>query len=164
MAETKSLVIRFARLREARRIAELSRKHIEHGLGWRYRPARIAYLIRDPDTIVIVAEVNRRMAGFAILGVSDTTAHLNLLAVAPDYRRTKVAARMLSWLNESCQVAGIGRINLEVREKNASAITFYKRNGYEVVGRRRGYYDGIEHAVLMTHRLIPESQEEQRPK
>lgn len=164
MAETQSLVIRFARLREAAKVADLSRKHIEHGLRWRYRPARIRQLIKDPESIVIVADIKGRIAGFAILSLDSIAAHLNLLAVVPEFRRSKIAARMLTWLTRSCQVAGIGRINLEVREKNKQAIRFYRRNGYEIVGRRRGYYDGIENAVLMSHRLISKSQEEQRPK
>ena len=166
MAKTASLVIRFARLREADVIAAMSRNLIEQGLQWRYRPGRIRHLILDKETTVIVAESAGagRIDGFAVLTFGLTTAHLNLLAVEPRKRRSGIAVRMLNWLTESCQVAGLGRINLEVRENNLNAINFYKARGYELVGRHRGYYDGVEHAVLMSHQLIPESREEHRPR
>ncbi len=171
MAETASLVIRFARLREADVIAAMSRNLIEQDLQWRYRPGRIRHLILDKETTVIVAETvvaesagAGRIDGFAVLTFGLTTAHLNLLAVEPRKRRSGIAVRMLNWLTESCQVAGLGRINLEVRENNLNAINFYKARGYELVGRHRGYYDGVEHAVLMSHQLIPESREEHRPR
>ena len=44
---------------------------------------------------------------------------------------------------------GIQRILLEVRAGNAAAQALYRRNGFIECGRRKGYYGGVEDAVLM---------------
>ena len=85
----------------------------------------------------------------------------NQLWLRTDAQGTIVA--MLAWqqlideaeihlLNALFQVApahGIQRILLEVRAGNAAAQALYRRNGFIECGRRKGYYGGVEDAVLM---------------
>lgn len=42
-------------------------------------------------------------------------------------------------------------IFLEVRESNFSAISFYKKNGFKIVGKRNNYYKNKEAAILMLY-------------
>ena len=110
---------------------------------------RVAASIRAPNVNVLVARVDDNMAGFAIMRYGDDDAHLDLLAVAPAYRRAGIGRQLLLWLEECAVVAGIFSIALEVRAKNAGAQLFYERMGYRKLAELPGYYQGIEAALRM---------------
>jgi ribosomal protein S18 acetylase RimI-like enzyme len=57
----------------------------------------------------------------------DEHAHLNLLAVRPTHQRTGLGTRLVDWLMESAQVAGIAAVSLELRTANDDARRFYLR-------------------------------------
>ena len=71
-------------------------------------------------------------------------AHLNLLAVTPEDRRHHIGSALLKWLEDSAKVAGIARINLEVRTTNKSALSFYRNHHYQLDREIQGYYRGKE--------------------
>jgi [ribosomal protein S18]-alanine N-acetyltransferase len=143
------LSLRLARPADAITIANLSRDLIEYGLRWRWTPMRIAASIRAPDVNVLVACVHGNIAGFAIMRYGDDDAHLDLLAVAPPYRRAGVGRRLLEWLEKCAVVAGIFSVALEVRAANEGAQIFYSRMGYRTLVHLPGYYQGVEAALRM---------------
>lgn len=149
--------IRLARLADAAGIARLSRAEIEFGLKWRWRPARVQQMITQQDATVIVADspADGSLSGFAIMTFAQEHAHLHLLAVSPSARRSGLATQLLQWLLKSCRVAGITKINLEVRRGNHGAIRFYERQGFQGAGIVRGYYQGVEDARVMRLELLP---------
>jgi len=131
----------------------MSRLHIEYGLNWRWTPAKVRWHIDDKDTMVLIASREGVMAGFAIMRFGDHQAHLFLLAVRPDFRRTGIGRSMMEWLEKSCRTAGIQAIRLEVRASNRAALRFYGQLGYRFLGQVAGYYDRREAAVIMAHSL-----------
>ncbi|MFQ6005191.1 MAG: GNAT family N-acetyltransferase [Woeseia sp.] len=139
---------------EARTLAAMSRLHIEHGLNWRWTPAKVRRHIRDRETMVLVASIDGVTAGFAIMRFGDIHAHLFLLAVRPEFRRQGIGRSMMRWLEKSCRTAGIRQVRLEVRASNLGGRQFYRRLGYRFVGQVGGYYDGIEAAVILARSLI----------
>jgi ribosomal-protein-alanine N-acetyltransferase len=141
--------LRLARSADAAAIANLSRELIEYGLEWRWTPTRVAASIRAPNVNVLVACIGNNIAGFAIMRYGEDDAHLDLLAVAPPYRRAGLAQRLVEWLEKCAVVAGIFKIELEVRAGNENAQLFYKRLGYRTVARLPGYYQGVETALRM---------------
>ncbi len=143
------LSLRLARLSQASTIAKLSRDLIEYNLQWRWTPERVAASIRAPDVNVLVACVQEIIAGFAIMRYGDDDAHLDLLAVAPVYRRAGVGRQLLEWLEKCAMVAGIFTVALEVRAGNKGAQLFYRRMGYRPLADLPGYYQGIEAALRM---------------
>ena len=143
------LSLRLARLSDAGAIANLSRDLIEYGLRWRWTPMRVAASIRAPDVNVLVACIRGKVAGFAIMRYGDDDANLDLLAVAPPYRRAGVGRRLLEWLEKCAVVAGIFSITLEVRAGNEATQLFYKRMGYRPLAHVPGYYQGVEAALRM---------------
>lgn len=145
--------LRLARPADAAAIANLSRVEIEYGLRWRWTAERVAASIRDPNVNVLVARVGGRTVGFAIMRYADDSAHLDLLAVAPPYRRMGVARRLLGWLETCAKVAGIFQVSLEVREGNEAAQLFYEQLGYRAVARLERYYQNLEGAIRMTRDL-----------
>lgn len=146
---SSELSIRLARMREADEIGAMSRALIEHGLRWSWRPERVAANIRDRNVHVLVARLDDRIAGFAIMRYGDDEARLELFAVAPRYRRMGVGRRLLEWLDKCVVVAGISRIFLEVRAGNDGAQAFYARMGYRKLTYLPGYYQGREAAIRM---------------
>jgi ribosomal-protein-alanine N-acetyltransferase len=130
---------------------------VEYGLRWRWTPARVAASIRAPDVNVLVACIHGDIAGFAIMRYGDDDAHLDLLGVAPTYRRAGVGRRLLQWLEKCAVVAGIVKVALEVRERNEGARVFYERMGYRTLARFPGYYQGIESALRMGRSLSSRS-------
>jgi ribosomal-protein-alanine N-acetyltransferase len=146
---SSQLSLRLARPADATAIAKMSRDLIEYGLQWRWTPMRVAASIHAPDVNVLVACIHGNIAGFAIMRYGDDDAHLDLLAVAPPYRRAGLGRQLLEWLEKCAIVAGIFKVDLEVRAANEGAQIFYKRMGYRTLVHLPGYYQGIEAALRM---------------
>jgi ribosomal-protein-alanine N-acetyltransferase len=145
--------LRLARNADAREIAEMSRDLIEQGLTWSWTPARVQHFISGPESSVVVARRERRIAAFAIMHFGDEVAHLNLLAVAPEHRRQGLGRQLMEWLTATAIEAGVFRINLELRAHNETARIFYEGLGFDQLGIVQGYYQGRESALRMSRRL-----------
>ncbi len=148
-----NITLRAAHPSEARTIASMSRLHVEYGLNWRWTPAKVRHHIKDEDTMVLLAHRDGVIAGFAIMRFGDDLAHLFLLAVKPEYRRTGIGQSMMEWLEKSCRTAGIQQVRLEVRASNRGAMEFYRNLGYRFVGKVAGYYDQRESAAIMARSM-----------
>jgi [ribosomal protein S18]-alanine N-acetyltransferase len=146
---SSELSLRLARPPEAAVIANLSRDLIEYDLRWRWTPVRVVASIRAPNVNVLIASIHEKIAAFAIMRYGDDDAHLDLLAVAPPYRREGIGRQLVQWLEKCAVVAGIFNVALEVRAGNEGAQLFYKRMGYRTLAHLPGYYDGIEAALRM---------------
>ncbi len=150
---SQEIELRLATVSEACQIATMSRDLIEAGLGWSWTPSRVIQSIRCPDTAVLVAHVGKQIVGFAIMHFGEEEAHLDLLAVRPDYRRARVGRRLIEWLEKSASVMGISVVYLEVRMNNRGAQAFYEKLGYRKIARVSGYYCGRESALRMARDL-----------
>lgn len=142
-----------ARRGEVVGIVRLCRRVVEQGLPPSWTESRVARCLGDPESIVLAARERRQLVGFAIMAFHDDSAHLSLLAVQPGQQRRGVGRGLLEWLEASARMAGVFRIELELRETNDGARRFYERLGYAVVDRRLGYYAGREHALRMVRDL-----------
>jgi [ribosomal protein S18]-alanine N-acetyltransferase len=153
MSQLSTLAL--ARASDAREIAEMSRDLIEEGLTWSWTPARVQHFIMGAESSVVVARRGdaRCLAAFAIMHFGDEVAHLNLLAVAPDYRRQGLGRQLMDWLTATAVEAGVFRINLELRAQNAQARAFYESLGFDQLGVVQGYYQGREAALRMSRQL-----------
>jgi ribosomal protein S18 acetylase RimI-like enzyme len=162
MASTRKdeLNIRLARLADAEAIAVMSRDAIENGLGWSWRPQRVAASIRDPQSLCCVAGL-QSIRGFCITQFGEERAHLSLLAVEAGLRRKGFGRRLVQWTLESARVAGIAAIHVEMRTNNTVAQAFYRSLGFERAGLVPGYYRGVEAAERMVLRLRPDGFEAQ---
>ncbi|MGE0383745.1 MAG: GNAT family N-acetyltransferase [Gammaproteobacteria bacterium] len=138
-----------ARRSDVAAMATMSRDLIERGLGWRWTAPRIEAHRRREDVLAVQASVAGYLAGFAIMQFGATRAHLLLLAVGAERRRLGIGRRLLQWLEECADVAGIHSIVLELRARNAGALAFYRALGYEELRVLPGYYLGRESAIRM---------------
>lgn len=96
----------------------------------------------------LVAEVEGVVVGFAGLMLVEADGHITTVTVDPDWRRRRLATRLMMALVELALVAGARHLTLEVRASNRSAQRLYSRFGLAPVGVRKGYY-GDEDALIM---------------
>lgn len=83
--------------------------------------------------------------------------HIATLSVDPAYRRRQIATRLVCTALQDGLARGATASSLEVRSGNAAAQRLYYRFGFQLVGRRPGYYqDNGEDAMLMTLHDIDE--------
>lgn len=144
-----NVTVEFAVPSDVAEMAELSRKYIEYDLGWRYTPGRVNELLKDPEKNVVVARIDNRLAGFGIMTYAEQIANLDLLAVKLRYRRRGVGKRIVVWLEEVAQTAGLSNVYVQVRKINRGAIEFYARCGFQVIDELSGYYSASETGVIM---------------
>jgi ribosomal-protein-alanine N-acetyltransferase len=138
----RALTLRLARPEDSPAMAQMAREQIEAGLTPRYTASRIGRLIRDADTLALVADDGQALQGFAIMSFGEERAHLVLLCVQPGQRRHGTGRGLLDWLVRSARVAGIASIHLELRADNAGALEFYRALGFEQSLLVPGYYEG----------------------
>jgi ribosomal-protein-alanine N-acetyltransferase len=80
--------------------------------------------------------------------------HITNLAVHPEWRRRGVARRLLATALAEGVSRGVVLAFLEVRPTNTRALALYDSLGFQVIGRRNGYYfDTGEDALVMEARL-----------
>jgi ribosomal protein S18 acetylase RimI-like enzyme len=151
--ETREHRLELARLADAPRIAEMSRRLIEAGLTPSWPAERVARHIRHAESLVLTARRPGQLLGFAIMQFGETSAHLNLLAVEEHCQRRGVGRALLDWLEATAVVAGTFVIQLELRATNSRARAFYESRGYREMGRVAGYYQQLEDAIQMQRDL-----------
>jgi len=76
-------------------------------------------------------------------------AHITLLAIHPDYRRSGLGSALFLDLLTLAHQRGMKRATLEVRASNQAALSLYQRFGFQEAGRRRRYYPDDEDAVIL---------------
>jgi len=152
MSENKT-TIEFAKVSDVAEIGNLSRKYIEHDLGWKYTPEKLKKLIKNRSINVVVARKGNKLVGFGIMTYHEEQANLDLLAVKMIYRRRGKGRQILKWLEEVALTAGIFIIFVQVRKINNGAINFYKKLGYEIIDEKSGYYRGQETGVIMSKNI-----------
>ena len=72
------------------------------------------------------------------------------VAVDPEHRSRGLGKLLLRGFDELCVSIGAVTVSLEVRESNRVAISLYESFGYEVAGKRKGFYRApAEDALVM---------------
>ena len=146
--------IRLAVAQDAQAIADMSRRDIEHGLGWSWDAPRVLRAIGDRATNVAVAARGDTLLGFGIMQYAEETAHLSLLAVAPVARHQGLGKRLVGWLEAVARTSGIERLRVEARADNANALAFYQAQGFTELARVHRYYSGRIDAVRLEKSLV----------
>ncbi len=110
-------------------------------------PTVVAEALTGPGRAAVVAEVEDRIAGYAVLSVAGDVADLERVAVVAAYRRAGLATALLDAVR--VRAAGAQRLLCEVSETNRGARAFYAARGAVELDRRRRYYrDGSDALVL----------------
>lgn len=85
---------------------------------------------------------------------SSPQAEIYNLGVYEAFRLHGIGSALLKRFLDACAGFGVGRIFLEVRESNLSAIRFYGAHGFRKAGERKNFYtDPVENAEIMARTL-----------
>lgn len=103
------------------------------------------WYIIEPDGFLI-AKKNEEILGYII--ASSQEGEIISIAVKKAARNLGVGSILLKEAINYLFSKGMNEVKLHVRVSNKGAIEFYKRNGFEIVGRINNYY-GDEDAYLM---------------
>ena len=104
----------------------------------------------NPRAWNLVGRASGGVVAFACAHIVADELMINDLAVDSSARRRGFGRVLLRHLIEGARIRGCRRATLEVRPSNAPARALYEAFGFDVVGRRRGYYaDTGEDALLL---------------
>ena len=154
---TKSaIVIRPATPRDL--VAVVAIEQMSFSDPWTYDA--LATVLRLPHARFFVAEEGggtaARLVGYVVALVMSDEGEIADLAVHPASRRNRLGALRLERAEEEAARCGVRAMFLEVRDSNEAALALYRSRGFEVVGRRRGYYRlPVEDALVLKHDLAP---------
>lgn len=104
------------------------------------------------DNCIFLAAIgdNGAVMGYVGLMFVLDEGYISNIAVSPEFRRRGVADALINALIDRAKKT-LSFVTLEVRESNLHAIYLYTKHGFEVVGKRKNYYDKPkESALLMT--------------
>jgi len=138
-----------ARPRDAAAIAALHSASFQRGWG----EDEIQRLLVDPAVICHRAVLGGAMIGFIVSRIAADEAEILSIAVAPARRGRGYARPLLDLHLRRLAGLGVGRVFLEVDERNRPARALYRRAGFREVGRRQGYYQAGTAALVLRRDL-----------
>jgi len=105
---------------------------------------QIVQLLTDPNSICLVAKLDRQIVGFIIGTIyrerKALSGHILTIDVLPTHRRKGIGLRLLQEIEKIFKEKNIKTCCLEVREDNTAALKLYKKLGYVQVGKLKMYY------------------------
>jgi ribosomal-protein-alanine N-acetyltransferase len=117
---------------------------------------QIAQLLKDYNSVSLIARVNEIIVGFVIgMVYVDRKAlhgHILTIEVLSTYRGKGVGQKLLEEIESVFRQKGVRTSTLEVREDNVPAINLYRKLGYETIGTLKNYYGSL-HGIYLRKAL-----------
>lgn len=118
-------------------------------MPWSVNAFKDAVLSKDYK--YIVALCGDKVVGYAGMQHVLDEAEITNIAVDDDFRQMGIATKLLEGLCKLCEELEVIYLHLEVRESNTPAKKLYVKNGFNIDGIRKNFYQKPqENAVLMT--------------
>ncbi len=96
-----------------------------------------------------VMKLDETVIGYAGFWISWEYATITKVTIHPALRGKGLSKILLKDLIDRCFALGAESISLEVRESNIVAQGLYTSMGFKKEGKRKGYYEGTEDAIVM---------------
>jgi ribosomal protein S18 acetylase RimI-like enzyme len=82
--------------------------------------------------LFLVGVLDGKVVGTCMAGYEGHRGWINYLAVAPEYQRRGIAAKLMEVTEKKLKELGCPKINLQVRASNTGVISFYEQIGFKV--------------------------------
>ncbi|WP_158895126.1 MULTISPECIES: GNAT family N-acetyltransferase/peptidase C39 family protein [unclassified Pseudomonas] len=123
------------------------------------------YMLTRANAVLILAENDRQVAGYALVLFHQNTslARLYSIAVDPEARGHRLGQRLLEAAEAEAVERDCAYLRLEVRPDNATAIALYERNGYLPFATVEDYYEDHSQALRFEKRIRQPREGQARP-
>ena len=139
------MIIRRMTREDIPRIAEIEKECFS--LPW--SEASFEDSLAREDTVFLVCE-DTEVVGYVGMYLSFEEGEITNVAVTPPYRKRGCGYLLMEAIKEEAKARRAECIILEVRVSNASAISLYKKHGFEPIGIRKDFYEHpTEDAIIM---------------
>ncbi len=139
------------------RLLEIDQACFVEGIA--YNADEMRFFLSMPSAITLVCEESGKIQGFIVADrfrqrrASRFMGRIITIDVAPPAQRDGLGTLLLTAAEKELRQAGCEYVSLEVAVDNESALRFYKKHGYSVVGVLPRYYlDSID-GLLMSKEL-----------
>jgi ribosomal protein S18 acetylase RimI-like enzyme len=101
-----------------------------------YRPVNdpskdIDRKIHHSPELFLVAESAIKIVGSVMIGYDGHRGWINYLGVHPDFRRQKIATKLMSEAEHLLSLQGCPKINLNVLKSNSEVVSLYESIGFK---------------------------------
>jgi ribosomal protein S18 acetylase RimI-like enzyme len=72
---------------------------------------------------------------------SSHVAYIHKLAVNPNFQNSGLGSKLFAAIISDLKAKGVKRLELKVESDNHNAIKFYKKNGFQIEGTLKGYFN-----------------------
>ena len=112
-------------------------------------------LTQESVQLSLVTEAEGRVVGYCLYQIIFDQAEILRIGTAPQYQRQGIASRLFAALHDTLQAANVSSLLLEVRADNHAAIALYEQQAFNVIHKRKGYYQSAHQpavdALIMQH-------------
>jgi ribosomal-protein-alanine N-acetyltransferase len=128
--------------------------------GIAYSRRELRTYIHRPRAFTLIAESADAppepspILGFVVAENSRALGHIITIDVRADARRSRVGSTLLSAAEDRLRSAPCELVRLEAAVDNFSALSFYKRHGYDVIKVIPHYYSSGVDALLLEKNLL----------
>jgi ribosomal-protein-alanine N-acetyltransferase len=147
MMRSMVMMIETASMKHLGRLYEIEKECFGEEAFSRFQ---IATLLREYNSISLIAVENKKIVGFIIgvIGVERNAldGHVLTIDVLPQYQQRGVGSKLLQAVERIFMGRNVKKSHLEVREDNVRALRLYERNGYRTIWKLKNYYgrsDGL---------------------
>lgn len=149
------IVTRKAEINDLERLYKIELECFDHEA---FTKAQLAFFLKTPRFISLVAEVDGELVGFIIGSIeyygNEKFGHIYSVDVSPKYRRRGVASKLLDEVERILVKNGAETCYLEVRTDNVSALSLYKKRDYVIMEALKNYYETGVNGFRLKKRLI----------
>lgn len=109
----------------------------------------------EQENFLALGLFNNELIGFAVCTLVLDQAELLQIGIAPDWRKQRLASKLLQQLVKQLKAKQINQVFLEVRQSNVAAQQLYFAADFSQQGYRKNYYSALsangtsEHALLL---------------
>jgi ribosomal-protein-alanine N-acetyltransferase len=96
---------------------------------------------------------NGRVRGYICFRNMGEESELLNLSVHPEFRQLGIARKLMEFYIDFCRQREIRTFYLEVNDLNQPAIHLYQTFSYQLIGKRKKFYQGKFDALLMVKRF-----------
>lgn len=104
----------------------------------------------NPVSRQLVATSDGEVIGFLVYWITFSSSTVCQIAVKKEFQNRGIASKLLNEMEKELKKEEVETITLEVKVNNLPAIALYKKDKYEAITIKKGYYsDGTDALYMM---------------